>query len=183
MDDDDRQFLRVKLVQLAHLLIDADVALGVRQHAELAAGNLLHQANPVLFLMQVQELLGLLTRPSRWRLELTQQEQRELDATFASAAKHLKEVSRGKAFDPAQVQLVFEALLGITTTGTLVIKKTIERKKKGKGSILKRTYDFAKLHWISISAVVLFVLSINTCLIVNMSKREVRDDFGELMQH
>ena len=94
MDDDDRQFLRVKLVQLAHLLIDADVALGVRQHAEPAPANLLHQANPVLFLMQVQELLGLLTRPSRWRLELTQQEQRELDATFASAARAEKNNSQ-----------------------------------------------------------------------------------------
>ena len=107
--NDDKQFLRVKLVELAHLLIDADVALQVRL-AEPTTEALLFSVNPAFLLMTIQGLLASLARPSRWRLELTPEDRRDLDTSFAAAAEHLRNVSGGQAFEPAQVQSVLGVL-------------------------------------------------------------------------
>ena len=107
-DYDDREFLFDSLVRLAHLLVEADVAVARRtERAPMAVNSL----GPKFFLAQVMEMVRSLARPSRWRLELEKSERDDLDASSSIAVAHLDHVvHEGKPFEMEPMLALLKAL-------------------------------------------------------------------------
>jgi hypothetical protein len=106
----DLEFLRTQLAKLAHLLIDAEAAVGVTRRKELEKDGQ-QPSGPSQFLSDFKSLLEFLATPSRWRLVLNAQERRHILALFSAASEHLSEVtSGGTPFDRDRIEPLFDEL-------------------------------------------------------------------------
>src|SRR5580698_6870912 len=106
----DREFLRAQLAKLAHLLIDAEAAVGVTRPKELEKDGQ-QPSGPSQFLSDFKNLLEFLATPSRWRLVLNAQERRHILALFSAASEHLSGVtSGGTPFDRDRIEPLFDEL-------------------------------------------------------------------------